>query len=104
MMQGQTQFWFQMGVRRRVERVFFGLWQKEIFVRDSDFSLNPRKTTDLKANSTATSNYGGVEESGASRAQQQTGQVRLLGVTGNTPVSTAVKKWCCSGIHFGERH
>ena len=35
---------------------------------------------------------GVVEKSGASRAQQQTGQVRLPGVTGNTstPAPTAV--------------
>ena len=31
-----------------------------------------------------------MEESGASRAQQQTCQVRLPGVTGNTPAPTAV--------------
>ena len=31
-----------------------------------------------------------MEESGASRAQQQTVQVRLPGVTGNTPAPTAV--------------
>ena len=31
-----------------------------------------------------------MEESGASRAQQQTGQVRLPGVTGNIPAPTAV--------------
>ena len=43
----------------------------------------------LKANITATSNYRGVEESGASHAEQQTGQVRLPGVTGNTPAPNA---------------
>ena len=31
--------------------------------------------------------------SGASRAQQQTGQVRLPGVTGNTSASTAVNNY-----------
>ena len=31
-----------------------------------------------------------MEEGGASRAQHQTGQVRLPGVTGNTPAPTAV--------------
>ena len=105
-MQGQTQFWFQMGVRRRVERELFGLWQKEIFVRDSDFSLNPRKTTDLKANSAATSNCRGVKESGASRAQQQTGQARLLGVTGNTPVMavTTKQQLVCEGAHIAQEH
>ena len=32
-----------------------------------------------------------MEESRASLAQQQTGQVRLPGVTGNTPAPTAVR-------------
>ena len=45
----------------------------------------------LKANSTDTSNYRGVMEvNGAPLAQQQTGQVRLPGVTGNNPAPTAV--------------
>ena len=39
-----------------------------------------------------TLNYRGViEESGASRAQQQTGKVRLPGVTGNTPAPTVAR-------------
>ena len=54
------------------------------------FLLNPRKNTNLKAKSTATSNYRGVEESGASRAQQQIGQIRFPGVTENTPAPIAV--------------
>ena len=84
----QTQFWFQKSVRR-AQSELFGLRQQDTFVRDSDFSLHPRKTTNLEANSTATSDYGGIEESKASRASQQTGQGQLPGVTGNTPVSTA---------------
>ena len=56
----------------------------------TDFSLDPRKTTsNLKANSIATSNYRGMEGGGASLAQQQTDQVRLRGVTGNNPLPTA---------------
>ena len=48
-------------------------------------------TAALKANCTATTNYRIVmEENEASRAQQQTGLYRLPGVTGNTPMPTAV--------------
>ena len=46
--------------------------------------------------------YRGVEN-GASRAQQHTGQVRLPGITANTPAPTAVNnngEWCCPGIRF----
>ena len=46
----------------------------------------------LKKTTAPLTNYRGVmEESGASHAQQQTGNVRLPGVTGNTPASTAVR-------------
>ena len=44
----------------------------------------------LKAIQTATSKYREVEESGRSRTQQQAGQVRLPGVTRNTPAPAAV--------------
>ena len=64
--------------------------ERELFGRDSDFSFNPQKYANFKTNSTAASSYRGVGESGASHAQQQTGQVRLPGVTGNTPVPSAV--------------
>ena len=46
--------------------------------------------------------YRGVEN-GASRAQQHTGQVRLPGITANTPAPTAVNnngESCCPGIRF----
>ena len=73
--------------------------------RFSVFSLNPRKPQitlliilTLKANSTATSNYRGVEESGATPAKQQTGQVRLPGVTGNTPAPTAAVKYYSAAL------